>query len=245
MGISAMNDHRAELRQTYDKYAQERENSQREQWKIEERLRFFDLLEKEHKQDLLELGAGNGLDSLFFQANGLNVTCVDLSPAMVELCQQKGVNARVMDMVRLQFPGESFDAVYSMNSLLHLRKRELPALLSRVSALLRHAGLVYIGVFGGVDSEQVWEDDYYTPHRFFSFFTDEGLQQQVGQDRPDPASPVVDRRLEGIPCGERRVELVEGNERDGQEETEGEEDDGDRLFPDRVAHLRAPSGPAG
>jgi cyclopropane fatty-acyl-phospholipid synthase-like methyltransferase len=198
MSLSAMNDHRAELRQTYDKYAQERENSQREQWKMEERLIFFDLLQSESKHDLLELGAGNGLDSLFFQSKGLNVTCVDLSPAMVELCQQKGLNARVMEMGRLQFPGESFDAVYSMNSLLHLRKRELPALLSRVSALLRHAGLVYIGVFGGVDSEQVWEDDYYTPPRFFSFFTDEGLQQQVSQVfelvyfKPvyhDPASP--------------------------------------------------------
>lgn len=181
MSPSAPDEHRAQLRQTYDKYAQAREDSPREQWKIDERLRFFDMLQRENKHDLLEVGSGNGLDSLFFQDTGLNVTCVDLSPAMVELCRKKGLNAHVMDMARLDFPGESFDAIYSMNSLLHLRKSELPAVLMSMSALLREGGLVYVGVFGGVDSEHVWADDYYTPKRFFSFFTDEGLQQQVCQ----------------------------------------------------------------
>lgn len=33
-----------------------------------------------------------------------------------------------------------------------------------------------MGVFGGVNQEGIWEEDSYTPHRFFSFFTDESLK---------------------------------------------------------------------
>jgi hypothetical protein len=34
-------------------------------------------------------------------------------------------------------------------------------------------------MYGGYDYEGVWENDSYVPHRFFSFFTDEHLKQEV------------------------------------------------------------------
>jgi len=81
---------------------------------------------------LLEIGAGHGRDSLFFQVQGLKVTCIDLSPAMVSLCQQKGITAHIMDVVNLKFENVSFDAVYSLNSFLHLSKKEFPVALKNV-----------------------------------------------------------------------------------------------------------------
>jgi hypothetical protein len=45
--------------------------------------------------------------------------------------------------------------------------------------LLKPEGLVFIGIYGGPDHEGVWEEDAYTPKRFFSFFTDVRLQQEV------------------------------------------------------------------
>ena len=172
---------RENLRKTYNKYAQERETNRMQGWKMEERSKFLSLLQKERKQTLLEIGAGTGHDSKFFQEQGLEVVCIDLSPAMVELCRQKDLTAYVMDMADIQLPANSFDAVYSMNSLLHLTKTEFPWVLLQVDRLLRVDGVFFIGMYGGRDYEGVWENDSYDPKRFFSFFTDEHLTQEVAK----------------------------------------------------------------
>jgi len=81
-----------------------------------------------------------------------------------------------MDMVNLEFEQASFDAVFALNSFLHLPKNEFPLVLKNVRRVLRSGGLFYLGMYGGMDFEGIWEDDFYTPKRFFSFHTDEGLK---------------------------------------------------------------------
>ena len=169
---------RNNLIEAYNKHAQEREGNTLEDWKIENRTEFLSLLQKENKHSFLELGAGTGKDSLFFQENGLDVTCVDLSPEMVKFCQQKGLSAQVMDMADLIFPPDSFDVVYSFNSLLHIPKVELPLVLENIKRVLKPNGLFHLGIYGSdQESEGTWEDDSYTPQRFFAFYSDEHLQE--------------------------------------------------------------------
>lgn len=170
---------RNDLRESYDKHAQARDSSIMQEWKIAERSRFLVALQEANKTKLLEIGAGPGRDSKYFQDQGLDVVCIDLSPAMIELCRQKGLTAYVMDMGNLDFPENSFDVVYSMNSLLHLTKAEFPEILHRLNSLLRADGLLYIGMYGGYDFEGVRDNDIYIPKRFFSFFTDEHLEEAV------------------------------------------------------------------
>jgi SAM-dependent methyltransferase len=98
---------------------------------------------------------------------------------MVALCQQKGLRALVRDILSLDFPPASFDAVYALNCLLHVPKASLPAVLETIQQLLRPGGLFFLGVYGGQDSEGVWEGDHYEPKRFFSRHTDEGLRAAV------------------------------------------------------------------
>jgi SAM-dependent methyltransferase len=172
---------RTNLREAYDKFALERESSIMEDWKTEERSRFLSALQKENKKKVLEIGAGTGRDSKYFQDQGLEVVCIDLSPVMIELCRQKGLMAHVMDMSNIDFPEHSFEAVYALNSMLHLTKKEFPAILHRINALLSADGLVYIGVYGGYDYVGLWENDPYTPKRFFSFFSDEDLEHEVSR----------------------------------------------------------------
>jgi SAM-dependent methyltransferase len=173
---------RANLILSYNSQAEQRDKSEIEDWKAGERAVFLELLQSEHKQSLLEIGAGTGRDSKFFQENGLQVTCIDLSPEMVKLCQQKGLNAHLMDMINLDFADESFDAVYSLNSLLHLPKTELPRVLREIRRVLKVDGLFFLGVYSGYDFEGIWEKDSYIPKRFFSFHSDEGLQRVVTAD---------------------------------------------------------------
>jgi SAM-dependent methyltransferase len=50
-----------------------------------------------------------------------------------------------MDMTRLDFPPNSFDAVYSLNSLLHIPKVEFPIVLENVKKVLKPTGTILFG----------------------------------------------------------------------------------------------------
>lgn len=169
------------LRQAYDNGAIQRKRSPLPAWKHKERSNFLSRLQDRKCVKLLEVGAGTGRDSRYFADAGCEVTCVDLSPAMVALCRQKGLNASVMDVAHLSFENASFEAVYSFNSLLHLPKVELPAVLLEIRRVLVPGGVFYFGTYGGYNHAGVYEDDNYTPRRFFSFFEDALLQHVVGQ----------------------------------------------------------------
>jgi len=167
----------ASLRTSYNREkAAQRDQTEKEFWKVSLRQQFLSLLRQEGKTVLLEIGAGTGNDSLFFQNNGLDVTCTDLSPDMVNLCREKGLKAYVMDFLSLDFPPGSFDAIYALNCLLHVPTRELPAVLRKLQDLLRQGGLFFLGVYGGAEEEGIHEDDQHNPPRFFAHHTDEFMQ---------------------------------------------------------------------
>jgi cyclopropane fatty-acyl-phospholipid synthase-like methyltransferase len=170
----------ANLREAYDKRAAWRDDQPYQEWKAIERANFLAHLQRENKQTLLEIGAGPGRDSLFFQQNGLTVTATDLSPEMVRLCQEKGLMAVVMGFDDLEF-AEQFDALYALNCLLHVPKKELPAILQRLHGLLQPGGLFYMGVYGGRDSEGIYEKDEHEPKRLFAMYTNEAIQTVIGR----------------------------------------------------------------
>ena len=162
------------LRRAYDTRAAWRDGLAKQPWKVAERQAFRDRLAPGAR--LLEVGAGTGQDSAFFQRQGLAVVAADLSPVMVEHCRAKGIEAHVRDFLHLDFPAGSFDAVFAMNCLLHVPNRDLPAVLAAIRAVLRPGGLFFAGVYGGEESaEGSLEDDQHVPPRFFSWRTDEQL----------------------------------------------------------------------
>jgi SAM-dependent methyltransferase len=167
------------LRQTYAATATHRDSAAIEPWKRVERESFLSLLQQEGKKTLLEIGPGPGHTSRYFQDKGLDVMCIDLSSAMVALCREKGLTAKTMDVLALDFLPGFFDAVFTLNTLLHIPKRHLPRALTNIRTVLKPNGLFYLGVYGGIDFERIWEDDPLEPKRFFSFHTDEQLRKRV------------------------------------------------------------------
>ena len=96
---------------------------------------------------------------------------------MVECCREKGLDAHVMDFMNLDFPAASFDAVWSMNCLLHVPNADMPPVLRSIARVLRPKGLFFLGVWGGTEvGEGVVEDDWHNPPRFFSWRSDEQLK---------------------------------------------------------------------
>ncbi|MDV3426085.1 MAG: class I SAM-dependent methyltransferase [Bacillota bacterium] len=167
------------LKKSYNKYADVREKSEIQPWKADIRENFLNLLKREEKTTLLDLGAGPGRDSKFFNDNGLKIMAADFSREMVRLCKEKGLEARELDFLNLHLLNRKFDAVWALNSLLHIDKKDLPRVLNEIKGVLNPDGIFFLGVYGGEDFEGIWEQDRYTPHRFFSFYTDEEIKDKV------------------------------------------------------------------
>jgi SAM-dependent methyltransferase len=159
------------LRLFYDADADRRDKLIKQDWKLDERAAFLDRLRAAEARTLLEVGAGTGQDSVFFAAEGLDVTAIDLSPSMVKRTRDKGVRGLVLDVRDLRAVDGTFDAVYSFNSLLHVPNADLAGALASIRSVLLPGGLFYLGVYGGDEPEEGFSDD----ERFFSFRSDHDL----------------------------------------------------------------------
>ena len=107
--------------------------------------------EWEGKRAILELGSGQGRDTLFFASRGFQVTAADYAQAAVESIVSKAQGAGLGKLItavrqdvreRLQFPDESFDACYShMLFCMALTTTELERLSREIWRILRPGGL--------------------------------------------------------------------------------------------------------
>ena len=167
------------LIESYEKYAHQRESSTTDEFKERERSKFLKLLKAERQQTILEIGCGPGQDAQFFHSQGFQVLAVDNVPTMVKLTVEKGVTAQVLDCYDLDQINETFDAVYTMNCLLHIPKKDIRHIFSLIAARLNGNGLMYLGLWGGENFEGILEQDTYEPKRFFSFWEAETLLEVV------------------------------------------------------------------
>lgn len=109
------------------------------------------LFKREQKTELLELGPGQGRDTLFFVTNGFAVTIVDYSQTGIDAITAKApalgpdvsLTAIRHDVrVRLPFENNSFDACYShMLYCMALTTIELDGLSQEVWRVLKPGGL--------------------------------------------------------------------------------------------------------
>jgi SAM-dependent methyltransferase len=164
---------------TYDKYARDRYQARHAEWKLAERERFLKLLNENKFRLILDLGSGPARDAPYFRDKGLDIICIDLSKEMIAICAEHDLLSSVMDIENLGINDNSFDAVRAMNSLLHIPKDNIENILSDIKLILKPGGLFYLGMYGGHDFEGIWEDDFYTPKRFFSFYTDDGIKEII------------------------------------------------------------------
>lgn len=165
------------LKTFYDLEAAERDQGSPAEWKNQPKEELLRLVLNEKKSTLLEIGAGTGKDSKYFSDNGLQVVAVDLSTEMVKHCKAKGIEAYELDYANVSSLGRKFDCIWSMNSLLHLEKKELPGVLKVLDSVLNGDGLFYIGVYGGEDKVEYISTEGYTIPRHFAFYSDESLKK--------------------------------------------------------------------
>lgn len=105
---------------------------------------------------VLEVGCGWGeLAERITRETGAAVTAIDLSPRMVELARERGVDARVGDVQELPFEDGSFDAVVAAWMLYHVP--DLDRAIAEVARVLRPGGIAIAVTNDAHDLAELWE----------------------------------------------------------------------------------------
>lgn len=158
--------------------------------------RLLDLLENRPGLKVLELGGGQGRDTLFLASKGLHVTMVECSETGLAQIKSNARNLGIDDRVslvydhlekRIPFPAGHFDACFShMFLCMPFSRKHLSTLFSEISRILKPGGIHVFSVRNTHDAhygkgthkaDQVFEIDGF-PVRFF----DEGMIREFSRD---------------------------------------------------------------
>jgi tellurite methyltransferase len=101
---------------------------------------------------VLDLGCGDGRNSLFLLEHGFQVQAVDFAESGVAYLQRQaeerglsdGLTAEIADIRDLEFDKEEFDAIVSITVLENLTKQEQLTLMDRVRMACRTGGVMTI-----------------------------------------------------------------------------------------------------
>lgn len=126
------------------------------------------------KACILDFGCGSGRDTKAFLERGYHVDATDGSG---ELCRNAskftGIPVKQMLFQELSAK-EQYDGIWACASILHLPKKELADVFSKIASALKHGGILYTsfkyGTFEGMRNG-----------RYFSDFTEETLSSFMKQ----------------------------------------------------------------
>ena len=104
----------------------------------------------------------------------------DISPYAAKYWPKRGLKHMCLASINeIPFREESFDAVYSQSSLLHIAKREFLQTLKGLLKVLKKGGVLYFNVKFGEGETFLADKRYGNVKKFFSFFSKEEIEKLV------------------------------------------------------------------
>jgi 2-polyprenyl-3-methyl-5-hydroxy-6-metoxy-1,4-benzoquinol methylase len=172
-------DHVATTIASYNAFAEEYTQKHAGHAPVKERDMFLAKLPAQAK--ILDAGCGPGRDSEYFATKGYEVTGIDLSSRFIEIAKKAAPTATftLMDLRKITFPEQSFDGIWACQSLLHLERTEVPAVLAVFNRILKPGGIVFILVLEGEGKKLVRSGMFGKKRRFFTFFQSKTIRTFV------------------------------------------------------------------
>ncbi len=113
-------------------------------------------VESAHATRMLDAGCGPGeLTERFVRDLGLEVHAIDISPRMVELTRNRGIDAQVADIESIPFGDSEFDCVFAGWVLYHAP--DLDRAIDECARVLRPGGRLVATTIGEDNLAEVWE----------------------------------------------------------------------------------------
>jgi SAM-dependent methyltransferase len=122
--------------------------------------------------DVLELGCGAGRPMTERLAEGRRLIGVDISASQLELARRHVPAATFIqaDLLDLERPASSADAIVAFYVLTHIPREQLPVLLGRIRSWLRPGG-IFFASFGVEDDPGTVDGDWLGVPMYFSHYS--------------------------------------------------------------------------
>ncbi len=142
------------------------------------------LLRKQHKQRarVLAISCGAGWEANFLMARGSDLVGIDTSAEMLRRARSRVPGGKFLQMgvQNLSFPpAETFDAIWSTRTLIHMPQALVVDLLASWKRVLKPGGILALGV--NVGERDGWETNEALSGlpMFFHYFTDGELKEAL------------------------------------------------------------------
>lgn len=125
------------------------------------------------KSRVLDLGCGAGIPiAKTLVARGYDVTGIDFADGMLKLARKNVRKAKFlkMDMTRMVFPSNHFDAAVSFYAIIHIPRENHSKIYRKLHRILRPNGIMLLNAAG----TKAWEEtvnDYMGVPMFWSFYS--------------------------------------------------------------------------
>ncbi len=149
----------------------------RAQWRED----FIDRCRTNGLDRVLEVGSGPGRDTHYLAEQGIGVTALDLSLEAMILVGATGIPAINGSLYELPVRDASFDAGWSMSTLVHVPDARFHEAMAEICRTLTPGAPLGIGLWGGLDREGVSTLGPMGTPRFFSFRSHDRVRTMLEQ----------------------------------------------------------------
>ena len=171
-------------------YWQKRTERKEKQDPTEFAKKCAEFLKDKSYKTLLDLGCGDGRDSIYFAKSGYEVTAVDVSPVALQILQkkineEKITNIKIIeqDLQNVHFPENSFDVICAHLSLHYFIDEQTVHIFKNLYKLLKQNAYLFIKCKSIEDEEfgkgkEIEKNVFMTKENYVRHFFDEEYMKE-------------------------------------------------------------------
>lgn len=159
---------RADLRSYYERESKLGLRQVLRSRRLEFRERYLELLSTERRTSVIDFGSGPGHDGAGFVAAGLRFVGVDLAHGNGVLAANENVTVVQGSITEPPIRSRSFEAGWSMSTLMHLMEHEVSSAIAAMAEVLVPGAPMMIGMWGGPRSDDIDDQQIDGERRLFS-----------------------------------------------------------------------------